>query len=128
MFYNNLQDTRGTAKRSASHRRHIKLWVGLWVGNFVEESSAGLILGFLYLGCRKNLAVPIVAHGVCHRAAFLGQVSALVGRSLMFAMPARDALRNRKPEGSTLSGYARNLRKECAGLVAGHAVPTAENG
>jgi hypothetical protein len=34
--------------------------------------------------------------------------------------------RNRKPEGSTLNGYARNLRKECAGLVAGQAVLTAE--
>src|ERR1700756_1825397 len=34
--------------------------------------------------------------------------------------------RSRKPEGSTLSGYARNLRKECAGLVAGQAVLTAE--
>jgi hypothetical protein len=34
--------------------------------------------------------------------------------------------RSRKPEGSTLNGYARNLRKECAGLVAGQAVLTAE--
>src|SRR6267143_1713417 len=34
--------------------------------------------------------------------------------------------RNRKPEGSTLSVYARNLKKECAGLVAGQAVLTAE--
>src|SRR5258708_9653423 len=34
--------------------------------------------------------------------------------------------RNRKPEGSTLSEYVRNLRKECAGLVAGQAVLTAE--
>ena len=34
--------------------------------------------------------------------------------------------KNRKPEGSTLSGYARNLKKECAGLVAGQAVLTAE--
>ena len=34
--------------------------------------------------------------------------------------------RNRKPEGSTLSVYARNLKKECAGLVAGPAVLTAE--
>ncbi len=24
----------GTAKRRASHIRHTKLWVGLWVGNF----------------------------------------------------------------------------------------------
>jgi uncharacterized protein len=30
-----------------------------------EEGSDGLILGLLCLGCRKNLAVPIVAHGVC---------------------------------------------------------------
>jgi hypothetical protein len=34
--------------------------------------------------------------------------------------------KNRKPEGSTLSAYARNLKKECAGLVAGQAVFTAE--
>ena len=34
--------------------------------------------------------------------------------------------RNRKTEGSTLSVYARNLKKECAGLVAGQAVLTAE--
>src|SRR5215471_17368954 len=34
--------------------------------------------------------------------------------------------RNPKPEGSTLSGYVRNLRKECAGLVAGQAVLTAK--
>ena len=34
--------------------------------------------------------------------------------------------RNRKPEGSTLSVYARSLKKECAGLVAGQAVLTAE--
>jgi len=35
--------------------------------------------------------------------------------------------RNRKPEGNTLNGYARNSRKECADLVAGQAVLTAEN-
>src|SRR5689334_24331498 len=34
--------------------------------------------------------------------------------------------RNRKPEGSTLSGYAQNSRRECVGLVAGQAVRTAE--
>jgi hypothetical protein len=34
--------------------------------------------------------------------------------------------RNRKPESSTLSVYARSSRKECAGLVAGLAVLTAE--
>jgi hypothetical protein len=34
--------------------------------------------------------------------------------------------RNQKLEGSTLSVYARNLKKECAGLVAGPAVLTAE--
>lgn len=31
----------------------------------IEEGSDGLILGLLYLACRRNLAVPIVTHGVC---------------------------------------------------------------
>ena len=31
----------------------------------IEEGSDGLILGSMYLVCRRNLAVPIVAHGVC---------------------------------------------------------------
>ena len=31
----------------------------------LEEGSDGVILGLLYLACRRNLAVPIVAHGVC---------------------------------------------------------------
>ena len=34
--------------------------------------------------------------------------------------------RNRKPEGSTLNRYLRNLRKDCDGPVAGQAVLTAE--
>ncbi len=31
----------------------------------IEEGSDGLILGLMYLGYRRNLAIPIVAHGVC---------------------------------------------------------------
>lgn len=31
----------------------------------LEEGSDGLILGWMYLVCRRNLAIPIVAHGVC---------------------------------------------------------------
>lgn len=31
----------------------------------VEEGSDGLILGVMYLVYRRNLAIPIVAHGVC---------------------------------------------------------------
>jgi uncharacterized protein len=31
----------------------------------IEEGSDGLILGLMYLACRRNLAVPVVAHGVC---------------------------------------------------------------
>lgn len=31
----------------------------------IEEGSDGLILGLIYLGYRRNLAIPIVAHGVC---------------------------------------------------------------
>jgi len=32
----------------------------------IEEGSDGLILGLMYLGYRRNLAIPIVAHGVCN--------------------------------------------------------------
>ena len=35
------------------------------VTGMIEEGSDGLILGLLYLGYRRNLAIPIVAHGVC---------------------------------------------------------------
>lgn len=35
-----------------------------WTG-IVEEGTDGLILGLMYMVCRRNLAVPIVAHGVC---------------------------------------------------------------
>jgi uncharacterized protein len=31
----------------------------------IEEGSDGLILGSMYLAYRRNLAIPIVAHGVC---------------------------------------------------------------
>lgn len=31
----------------------------------VEEGSGGLILGLMYLAYRRNLAIPIVTHGVC---------------------------------------------------------------
>ena len=31
----------------------------------IEEGSDGLILGVMYLACRRNLAIPIVTHGVC---------------------------------------------------------------
>lgn len=31
----------------------------------VEEGSDGLILGLIYFACGRNLAVPIVTHGVC---------------------------------------------------------------
>jgi uncharacterized protein len=31
----------------------------------IEEGSDGLILGLMYLASRRNLGIPIVAHGVC---------------------------------------------------------------
>ena len=30
----------------------------------IEEGIAGLLLGFIYMGSGRNLAVPIIAHGV----------------------------------------------------------------
>ena len=37
----------------------------------VQEGLAGLILGLLYLGSRRNLAVPIIAHGISNTLAFV---------------------------------------------------------
>jgi hypothetical protein len=37
----------------------------------LQEGFAGLLLGLLYLGCGRNLSVPIVAHGVSNTLAFL---------------------------------------------------------
>jgi uncharacterized protein len=37
----------------------------------VENAIDGFLLGALYLGCRRNLAVPIVAHGVGDTIDFL---------------------------------------------------------
>ncbi len=34
------------------------------VTGIIEEGIAGVLLGFMYLGTGRNLAVPIVAHGV----------------------------------------------------------------
>ena len=31
----------------------------------IEEGSDGLILGLIYLAWQRNLAIPIVVHGVC---------------------------------------------------------------
>ncbi len=35
------------------------------ITGIIEEGSDGLILALMYLACGRNLAVPIVAHGVC---------------------------------------------------------------
>jgi uncharacterized protein len=34
------------------------------VTGIIEEGIAGVLLGLMYLGTGRNLAVPIVAHGV----------------------------------------------------------------
>jgi membrane protease YdiL (CAAX protease family) len=34
------------------------------VVGIVQEGFSGLLLGLVYLGCGRNLAVPIVAHGI----------------------------------------------------------------
>jgi membrane protease YdiL (CAAX protease family) len=41
------------------------------VTGVLQEAFAGLLLGLLYLGCGRNLTVPIVAHGVSNTLAFL---------------------------------------------------------
>lgn len=41
------------------------------ITGMVQESFAGILLGLLYLGCGRNLTVPIVAHGVSNTLAFV---------------------------------------------------------
>jgi len=41
------------------------------VTGMIQESLAGVALGILYLACGRNLAIPIVAHGVSNTVAFL---------------------------------------------------------
>lgn len=43
---------------------------GQGLAGMLQEGFAGLLLGLLYLGCGRNLAVPIVAHGVANSLAF----------------------------------------------------------
>lgn len=41
------------------------------VAGWLQEGLSGLLLGLLYLGNRRNLSLPIVAHGVSNSLAFL---------------------------------------------------------
>ena len=53
-------------------------WYQGWTG-VIDEGLMGVLLGILYLGTGRNLAVPIVAHGVQDSnpliLIFLGEVS-----------------------------------------------------
>ena len=53
-----------------------------WTG-IIDEGLMGLLLGVIYLRTGRNLAVPIIAHGVCDSIdfvlMFLGKVSRYVG-------------------------------------------------
>jgi hypothetical protein len=73
----------------------------------------------MYLGIYERFSFPIPLHGQNGR--ILRHSRAMSGSAGL--SPSR----NRKREDSTLSEYARNLRKECADLAAGQAVLTAEN-
>jgi uncharacterized protein len=44
---------------------------GQGVAGFLQEGWNGLLLGILYLSSRRNLVVPIVAHGVTNTLAFV---------------------------------------------------------
>lgn len=41
------------------------------ISGWVQEGLSGLLLGILFLATRRNLAVPIVAHGVSNTVAFV---------------------------------------------------------
>lgn len=44
---------------------------GQGLAGMLQEGFAGFLLGLLYLGCGRNLTVPIVAHGVANTLAFV---------------------------------------------------------
>src|SRR5258705_13623281 len=73
----------------------------------------------MYLRICERFSCPIPLHGQNGR--ILRHSRAMSGSAGL--SPSR----NRKREDSTLSEYARNLRKECADLAAGQAVFNAEN-
>jgi hypothetical protein len=41
------------------------------VSGWVQEGLSGLLLGVLFLATKRNLAVPIVAHGISNTLAFV---------------------------------------------------------
>ena len=41
------------------------------VSGWIQEGLSGLILGILFLSAKRNLVVPIVAHGVSNTLAFV---------------------------------------------------------
>jgi membrane protease YdiL (CAAX protease family) len=41
------------------------------VSGWIQEGLSGLLLGVLFLLARRNLVVPIVAHGVSNTVAFV---------------------------------------------------------
>jgi membrane protease YdiL (CAAX protease family) len=41
------------------------------VSGWIQEGLSGLLLGILFLATKRNLAVPIVAHGISNTLAFV---------------------------------------------------------
>ena len=41
------------------------------ISGWLQEGRSGFLLGVLFLVCNRNLAVPIVAHGVSNTVAFI---------------------------------------------------------
>jgi len=41
------------------------------ISGWIQEGLSGLILGILFLSAKRNLVVPIVAHGVSNTLAFV---------------------------------------------------------
>ncbi len=44
---------------------------GQGLTGMLQEGFAGLLLGLLYIGCGRNLTIPIIVHGVSNTLAFL---------------------------------------------------------
>jgi len=67
------QNTRGAWRPSLILIRALFGWrhEGQKLTGVLQEGFAGMLLGLVYLGCGRTLAVPIIAHGMANTLAFV---------------------------------------------------------
>ena len=76
------------------------------ITGIIEEGSDGLILGLMYLACRRDLAIPIVAHGsaIPSTSPYFSWVDIPACRSAYHQLIGRNRRRNTQ-------------RADCSGMI-----------